>query len=287
MNEKARFFVAIVFFLILVLFFAFSIYAILEYNNWNDKKLRIEKIILNRNDTTDLPIFNNMMFNKNNLLINENIKYACQLIQTFESSENITAKITYNSQTIGIIISTDNDNIWIVFRGTQTAQEWHKDLLFEQVLITRKYLKDKKVQKQIPFLKSKVHLGFLEIYLAIRTQLLKIDYINKNVYVTGHSLGGALSLLTTLEFDVKETWVFGCPRVGDETFRNLFSNKKVTRIENRSDMVCNLPLAVSPNFIGDANDVFLYSHVGDVIEFEDNLGSFFRNHRLETYLSNL
>ncbi len=55
---------------------------------------------------------------------------------------------------------------------------------------------------------------------------------------------------------------------------------------NFADIVCDLPPAVSPNFIGgDPDDVFLYSHPGQAINFEDNRGALLYNHAMECYLT--
>jgi len=85
------------------------------------------------------------------------------------------------------------------------------------------------------------------------------------VYITGHSLGGALALMATAEFAndedatvrdcVAACYTFGCPRAGDASFDN-YVKAPLYRITNGVDLVP----AVPPAFLG-------YRHVGDIRYF--------------------
>ena len=77
---------------------------------------------------------------------------------------------------------------------------------------------------------TRVHSGFFDAYKTVRSQvhaaLASVQAKNKNnatVVVTGHSLGGALSVLCALDLAVDMPQLvpngisvvnFGCPRVG-------------------------------------------------------------------------
>ena len=77
-----------------------------------------------------------------------------------------------------------------------------------------------------------------------------------NIYVTGHSLGGASALICTnrLEdiekFHIKACYTFGSPRPGGWKYANSFKTN-VYRVRNNNDLVTKVP----PSFFG-------YKHVG-------------------------
>jgi len=76
----------------------------------------------------------------------------------------------------------------------------------------------------------KVHSGFLHAFLELRDDILKgIQSIGcKRVAVTGHSLGAAVGALAAMELRgeqnirVEPVYLFGCPRVGTQSFVNAF-----------------------------------------------------------------
>jgi triacylglycerol lipase len=87
---------------------------------------------------------------------------------------------------------------------------------------------------------------------------------DKEIWVTGHSLGGALaSLLTAMliadGFGVAALYTYGAPRVGDNRFEEIFNEKFSTayRVVNQDDVVPHLP----PEFFG-------FSHSGHRILFD-------------------
>jgi triacylglycerol lipase len=85
------------------------------------------------------------------------------------------------------------------------------------------------------------------------------------VYVTGHSLGGALALMATAELanhqdasirdSIAACYTFGCPRAGDASF-DQYVKVPLYRVTNGVDLVP----AVPPFFLG-------YRHVGDTRYF--------------------
>lgn len=92
---------------------------------------------------------------------------------------------------------------------------------------------------------GRVHRGFFKAYQKV-DELLKADLEKAGdlpVYITGHSLGGALALVATRYIgsdSVGATYTFGGPRVGDDAF---FANIKtpVYRVVNAADGVARIP----------------------------------------------
>lgn len=116
-----------------------------------------------------------------------------------------------------------------------------------------------------------VHSGFLRAYLSIHTEILQIldtilagEHDPWTIFVTGHSLGGALSVLGSWELARRRTWPAGCPRpkivnysygsprVGNRAFAEAFNSAvpDCWRVVNNNDAV-----AFVPRLMG-------YAHVG-------------------------
>jgi hypothetical protein len=113
--------------------------------------------------------------------------------------------------------------------------------------------------KQIPFYNEEpdvlVHEGFLSCF---KTSINIVDnFITKSfdkikdyeIYITGHSLGAAISSLATLYFTEKypelnfNCVTFGCPKIGNKNFVNYFDKfvKKNIQFINHEDLVPTLP----------------------------------------------
>ena len=117
---------------------------------------------------------------------------------------------------------------------------------------------------------GKVHLGFDTALDSVWNLSLKAIFSDpvhsgKKLYLTGHSLGGALAALCAsriaVEFDpavVTAIYTFGQPMVGNgtfaESFDRLFSNRS-HRFRNNRDIVTRLPVRR------------LYTHLQDLIKF--------------------
>lgn len=128
------------------------------------------------------------------------------------------------------------------------------------------------------------------------------------VYVTGHSLGGALATLSTLH--IKEMhyfqsppilYAFANPRAGGETFFKQFQGLDCFRIANSEDIVPTLPLA-SIDLTSDADDATSnslrkikppllstlladldYQHIGEPLYFTLHKGAIADNHIIPAY----
>ena len=163
--------------------------------------------------------------------------------------------------------ATLNNDIYIVFRGTSSISDVINDVNF----IPKK------------FLGCYAHRGYVNSYACCNDSLL--SYVSNNVnpnsriYISGHSLGGALSLLASAVLSEKFPMIdivlvtFGCPKV----FLKLPNAEKLVkdvlsyRFVNGDDVVPNLPKSI-------------FTHVSDAIFLKkpDNNDKILE-HRLNSY----
>lgn len=89
---------------------------------------------------------------------------------------------------------------------------------------------------------GKIHKGFgaalLLVWPKIERYLGRLDH---PVFLTGHSLGAALTLLAATLYKPDGVYTFGCPRVGDGNFLEALEAVPVYRIVNGLDVVPNFP----------------------------------------------
>jgi len=171
-------------------------------------------------------------------------------------------------------------NLVFAFRGTMTKQETRADLKTNQV----------------PFLETlRVHDGFYRVYMKYRNALMQwILTPHTKIYLTGHSLGGAMANLMALDLveraNAQNVYAatFGAPRVGNENFAHHFGEHKdtldIVRYANKADIITSLPLNVMPNFDDRAGDLYLYVHAGREVSFVENFDTWKNNHKMEYYI---
>lgn len=93
-----------------------------------------------------------------------------------------------------------------------------------------------------------IHSGFYFAYMEIRKDieetLLQSKYDNKPLYITGHSLGGALATVATKftyhKGGLAACYTFGSPRVGNDEWINNIKTP-IHRLVNAADCVTMLP----------------------------------------------
>lgn len=107
---------------------------------------------------------------------------------------------------------------------------------------------------------AKIHSGFYLLWSASSLQdqvtglvgeLIKL-YPNSGLYVTGHSMGGALAHLCALDmkymYNITDVYVytFGSPRLGNIEFADLFQSsvKEAWRVTHSRDIVPSVPFMV-------------------------------------------
>lgn len=147
---------------------------------------------------------------------------------------------------VGITRSNSNKRICVVFCGTQSHRDWYYNLMISKTRLGNNV---------------HVHTGFHEhlhatgVYelIAVKLESLMKQYPTYQVFLCGHSLGGALSTLFGYEFksspqcpcDQPITVVsFGSPRVGDYNFAQVFEatrNLHHFRVVNDRDFITTMP----------------------------------------------
>lgn len=139
-------------------------------------------------------------------------------------------------------VCSGGDATLIAFRGTEplNIKDWVTDLMIATVYA--------------PVGVGKVHQGFDAAFAAIRPQLelaLNEQYDGHSpIWITGHSLGGALSVLAAVQLvfgqklPVQGVYTFGQPRIGDRTFAKFVGKAlqdRVVRFVNDRDIVPQVP----------------------------------------------
>lgn len=169
-----------------------------------------------------------------------------------------------------VLVVDGADRIVIAFKGTTSSKNLKTDvnLLYSNaraLLPTQLGEEDPEgdaAAKENPVLttkdwrRAKIHKGFAVAYRAVGPRLLSIikklqDEKRRPVFLTGHSLGGALATVCSMDLFLrlgmtrKEIFVstFGAPRVGNRQFWNVY-NENVPihwRIVVGPDVVAKLP----------------------------------------------
>jgi len=183
----------------------------------------------------------------------------------------------------GFILESPEE-IVVAFRGTSSTSDWLSDALASQV--------------DYPYAKSagKTHRGFTEIYQTARDQILtslRGKNAGKALYITGHSLGGALAVLCAMDaasntgFRSPILYTYGAPRVGSPAFVASFSRRQIAyrRISNLYDAVTYLPPPTVR--IPRTGLVFEYRHIKPFVALEFRGRSVASNHVIGSYFAEL
>ncbi|WP_170113330.1 lipase family protein [Ahniella affigens] len=96
---------------------------------------------------------------------------------------------------------------------------------------------------------ARAHEGFTEAYAEVAPAIDKAlrESVNPNarLFITGHSLGGAMAVLAAASlqnfFGTITCYTFGAPRVGDRGFARMLANVAMFRYELGDDLVTRVP----------------------------------------------
>ena len=155
-------------------------------------------------------------------------------------------------------LASNDEHMVLSFRGTEKTsfEDWQTDGDVDLVKYNN----------------GNVHRGFLKALTLVWSQIQEVmsdaqQPSQHRLWVTGHSLGGALATLAVDRFigegrEVHGLYTFGQPRVGNEVFADHFDKKikhRTFRFVNNEDVVTRLP----PRLLG-------YRHVGSVKYFDND-----------------
>lgn len=173
--------------------------------------------------------------------------------------------------------------IIISYRGTRTSDDVLTDL--------------DSVQAEMSGYPSNilVHRGFYRLWAPQKDELrnfikTKCDD-NTTIFVTGHSLGCASAIFTSLllaesiKSDKIHLYIFAPPRVGNHLFINKLDEmvKNNYAIINVPDIVPNLPFVTFPTI----GNTWLYENFTNKYLIDLQMGYISLNHRLDTYMCGL
>jgi len=158
-----------------------------------------------------------------------------------------------------LVVKDDNAYAVLAFRGTE--KNW-RDIQTDILA------------RRIKTPKGKIHVGFKSAFASIEKDIKKslARVAGLPLYITGHSLGGALATVATqsLEWDsrfrdqIAACYTFGSPRVGNDEYDTSIKSM-FYRVVNTTDIVTIVPLLLMG-----------FVHVGDVRFLLRNKGEFKR-----------
>lgn len=178
----------------------------------------------------------------------------------------------------------DKDIFFLSISGTSSWQDVKTDLAVEATVFQGHNLDEflqSRNDKDLSETKPLVHKGFLQYvqdgFFSANSsgEILGLDLVEHlkqcpedKIYITGHSLGGAVAELLTarlLDMGVNsnqiETITFGAPAVGNKTFVDMYEPKmNLTRITMKGDIVKNLAQIANERFVQfNTNEVWTVS----------------------------
>ena len=175
-------------------------------------------------------------------------KNAGPAVQAAKKLGFTSAKLVSNDGA-EMLVAKNKTQLWFAFRGTQPSQ-------LNDVLADLNMIKNAAVAG------GKVHSGFQQevndLWLDVVKELdNNVQLKNpREVYFTGHSLGGAMATIAATRHKPVALYTFGSPRVGGPKFiKNIKCDHM--RVMNNNDIVCRIP----PSWLG-------FRHHGTMIYFD-------------------
>jgi len=188
---------------------------------------------------------------------NDNIQNDLKRIE----SDEIFVNYFENNRGLGCLLSLNHirQTITLTFKGTDDMV----DMFYNLQTIKHSI---------IPHELSRIHNGFIrilignDVYEYIYNELVNLsdNYPNYHIFITGHSLGGSLSIVFSYFIHDKinkyiNIITFGCTKIGNYHFSLHYNNIKninLLRVCNKKDMITSLP-------------IINYYHVGNVLQLNE------------------
>lgn len=126
----------------------------------------------------------------------------------------------------------------VSFRGTENVWDWKTNLRHSLTPVDFPQAEGREPT-------GKVHQGFLDAFRSVRGQVDRYLPCAEElpIFITGHSLGGALATLCTAHLSgggLSACYIFGAPRVGNKRFSSSLRTP-VYRVVNHGDPVPHVP----------------------------------------------
>ncbi|WP_035986853.1 lipase family protein [Leptolyngbya sp. KIOST-1] len=183
------------------------------------------------------------------------------------------------TNTQAFLFRKDN-NIVLSFRGTQQFDDWKTNLKIRLKAFT--VGADQESVRPV----GRLHRGFLEAWQSVEKQVMywvkewnaptqatvEAGTATMQLWVTGHSLGGALAAVATVALEtrgyaVSGLYTFGQPRVADwrlVSYMNGRMGERIFRYVNNNDIVPLIPPQIVPWV-----PTRVYGHMGQFRYFND------------------
>ena len=168
------------------------------------------------------------------------------IISNWARHQGFSSAATFNRGNVQGFWTSSENVILLAFRGTSNLGQWIRDARLLPV--------------SHPW--GKVHNGFSDGLAQVDEDLHNFDQAatqTEHVWITGHSLGGALAVLAAARLVQQgitpQVYTFGQPRVGLGEFSDRFDAElpsQLWRFVNQSDIVSRVPPGL------------LYRHCGQV-----------------------
>lgn len=215
-------------------------------------------------------------FDKKELVLPAEFK----LIHSFNGLAGVTEKTEENFG----FIAESQERIVLAFRGSDSTPNLDSDLDLFQI--------------PFPYVENagNSHRGITRVYESMRDELIEIIQNlpeNKQLYLTGHSLGADLAIMAALDFAVntaqKNTivYTYAAGRAGDSYFAKKYNDhvKNSYRVFNIHDFIPTLPAAEYPPPF--TEEGLFYEHVNLSVPISFQLNNLFLNHRINYYFQKL
>ena len=209
--------------------------------------------------------------------------------------ENLNLKLlkTFDENGTQAILVQSESFITLAFRGTESSS-W-KDIKTDINAVKIQSAGGGKVHQGF-------HSAFEKVYYQIQEELNKDSLSDIPLFITGHSLGGALAVIATKRLQhgggIAACYTFGSPRVADEKW---FESVKtpIYRVINSADMVPSVPFGgvmtyllkcffslIRMHFVNQwVQKIGGYYHGGDMKYLTNSPAGNFQNVRLLNYYS--
>lgn len=222
--------------------------------------------------------------------------FAIKLIGRFEALYGLDtivglSKPTFiyglNSKTVPLVTiwyDATESTEYIAIRGTENFQDLITDLNYSEQTQT--------IWKNC---NAHIHSGFLKLYLTIKDKLHEtIKPTVKHIFITGHSLGAALTYLAGYDIAEKHAdidvsvYAIAPPKTGDSNFVKCIAstpNLHIKSLMNLTDMITTIVLSFAPNFDKkNGHKPYNFSHVYPLYMFNIDSTDILSNHSLPVYL---